>query len=374
MTGAAVLVRDGRAVRVTWPDGETHDFAARWLFDNVEEVRDPVSGQRRHGALALEQVRGVAAAEVAGRTLKLRFSPGGEDRHIDLGRLRGQRAARARSISLWPTPEPVAAQPPIAFDDYLRDDAALREALRRVDRWGLVILRGAGLDADACARAVERFGFVRETNYGRLFDVRIEPRPQNLALTAQALDLHADNPYRDPAPTLQLLHVLTADAGGGATLFVDGFAHAEALRHEAPDAFDRLARHPVRFTFTAGCGARWSSVTPVLRLGPTGALESLRLNHRSLDLPAEDAEELDAWYEAYLRFYRRLHAPGAAFERWLAPGEMVMFDNRRILHGRRALTGDSARWLRGCYADHDGLAATLARLERAVAEGSSDAA
>ena len=52
--------------------------------------------------------------------------------------------------------------------------------------------------------------------------------PVWLCDNAQALDLHTDNPYRDPVPTLQLLHAITADAGGGETLFVDGFAHAEA--------------------------------------------------------------------------------------------------------------------------------------------------
>ena len=41
------------------------------------------------------------------------------------------------------------------------------------------------------------FGFVRETNYGTLFDVRVEPDPNNLAFTAVPLSPHTDNPYRD---------------------------------------------------------------------------------------------------------------------------------------------------------------------------------
>jgi gamma-butyrobetaine dioxygenase len=91
----------------------------------------------------------------------------------------------------------------------------------------------------------------------------------------------------------------------------------------------------------------------------------VRLNHRSLELRAGDAERLETWYDAYLRFYERLHADGCAFERRLAPGELVIFDNRRILHGRRAFQRGGERWLRGAYADADGLHATLARLESA---------
>ena len=38
--------------------------------------------------------------------------------------------------------------------------------------------------------------------------------------------------------------------------------------------------------------------------------------------------------------------------RALAAGEMVVFDNRRVLHGREAFDPTSgARFLRGCYVD-----------------------
>ena len=42
---------------------------------------------------------------------------------------------------------------------------------------------------------VATFGFVRETNYGELFDVRIEPDPSNLAFTGLA---GADGPGYGP--------------------------------------------------------------------------------------------------------------------------------------------------------------------------------
>jgi alpha-ketoglutarate-dependent taurine dioxygenase len=59
-------------------------------------------------------------------------------------------------------------------------------------------------------RVAASFGFVRETNYGRLFDVRVEPQPGNLAYTSRRILPHTDNPYRDPVPTVQLLHCLRA--------------------------------------------------------------------------------------------------------------------------------------------------------------------
>ncbi len=58
-------------------------------------------------------------------------------------------------------------------------------------------------------------GYVRETNYGRLFDVRVEATPANLAFTGLPIAPHTDNPYRDPVPTVQLLHCLASAVEGG---------------------------------------------------------------------------------------------------------------------------------------------------------------
>lgn len=371
MISEASVEDQGGRVKVTFADGRAWEFAAMWLFDHADEVRDAFSGQRRHSASLLEGGANVETVESEPGGLRLRFSRPPGERRISAGALRAGILRPPHAVELWETPQAIADAPPVPFEAYLAEDGALREALARVRRWGLAILSGVGADPSAVERAVAKFGFVRETNYGRTFDVRVEPAPGNLAYSDLGLDLHTDNPYRDPVPTLQLLHAIVVDEAGGESLFADGFAHAEALRRGAPAAFDILARTPVRFAFAEASGSRWSHAAPVLSLDTLGALEAVRFNHRSLDLEAGEAALTQAWYEAYLAFHRRVHAPGAAYEQRLAPGDMVVFDNRRILHGRRALTRETPRWLRGCYADVDGLAATLARLEAADQSGAS---
>ena len=356
----AEVLDDGRRVRVPLPGGETRNLSVRWLFDHGWGARDPVSGQRRHGALVMEDV--ATGANIDGDELVVTFAAG--ERRLPLARLW---APETRAPDLWLTPKRIATLDPVPFDAYLHDDDALEAALRRVVQDGLVLLDGAGADPGATERAVARLGFVRETNYGRLFDVRAEAQPRNLAFTERALELHTDNPYRDPVPTLQILHAITVEDEGGETVFADGFAHAEALRRDLPTAFDLLAREPVRFTYTEASGARWSTDYPVLEANGHGALRAVRLNHRALDLAPRDPAAQDAWYDAYLAFYHRVHAPEAAYARKLAAGEIVIFDNRRLLHGRRAYRRGGARWLRGAYADIDGLRATLARLQASPA-------
>src|SRR5262249_2788935 len=92
-------------------------------------------------------------------------------------------------------------------------------------------------------------GYVRETNYGRLFDVRAEPAAANLAYTRLPIAPHTDNPYRDPVPTIQLLHCLHAAAGGDST-FTDGFRAAAVLRGQNPAAFTCLTTTPVTFAYS----------------------------------------------------------------------------------------------------------------------------
>ncbi|MGC1303639.1 MAG: TauD/TfdA family dioxygenase [Caulobacteraceae bacterium] len=356
-----IAVEDGRRLRLDYADGSSEVFAALWLFDHAVEARDPVSGQRGGGALELDPNLSIHRAELGDGVVRLEFSSG-MARHVRLGELRPT-LANPEPV-LWTTPEAILAAPPIEALAYLEDDLALYAALSNAARHGLTLLHGAGARPDALEAIVARFGYIRETNYGRLFTVRAKSEPENLAFTDQALELHTDNPYRDPMPTLQLLHVVEADeAGGGESLFVDGVAHAETFRRRDPAAFEILAAQPVGFAYADTSGAWWRTTAPIITLGPAGEVAAVRVNHRSLVAPPLAAERMEAWYAAYLDYVRALHAPEAAYARRLVAGDVVLFDNRRILHGRRAVLGrPGARWLQGCYADRDGLMATLARL------------
>ena len=70
-----------------------------------------------------------------------------------------------------------------------------------------------------------------------------------------------------------------------------------------------------------------------------------------------------AFYAAYRRWATLLARPERTLTLPLRPGDCLVFDNTRILHGRTAFTGAGQRLLQGCYADLDGLASSLAVLE-----------
>ena len=67
-------------------------------------------------------------------------------------------------------------------------------------------------------------------------------------------------------------------------------------------------------------------------------------------------------------FSQVAHDPRFMISSAFAPGDLVGFDNRRILHGRDAFDpGAGRRRLRGCYLDHDDLFSRLRVVRRLAA-------
>ena len=225
-------------------------------------------------------------------------------------------------------------------------------------RRGIALMHDCGVEPSTVLEIGNTIGFVRETNYGSVFDVIAEPDPVNLAYTPLGLAAHTDNPYRDPCPTVQLLHCLAAASEGGASRFVDGFAVAECLREEDPAAFQRLVNTDVTFRFH-GRGVDLRARHPLIELDGDGAVRAVSVNNRSAEPLPPDRADTASFYDAYRTLVDLLDRDDSAIEITLQPGELVAFDNRRVLHGRRAFHSTERRHLQGCYIDIDAIHSTV---------------
>jgi gamma-butyrobetaine dioxygenase len=352
----------GNALRVAWDDGERSTFHAIWLRDNCgcEECRHP-SGQRLLDTRALPDDLAIASAALNG-TIDVGFSDGHAS-SFDPAWLRDGWQAPPRSRRLWDA----ALQrelPAARYDDVAAGGDALRRWLAHVDELGFAILTGGPAEAGTVTRVAELFGFVRETNYGRLFDVKSVVNPNNLAYTGLGLGAHTDNPYRDPTPTLQLLHCVASSAQGGENTLVDSFRVADGLREHDPDAFELLVRWPLRFRF-ADDETELETETPVISLDARGDFAAVHFNTRSAAPFRLPDDVVERYYDAYRRFGRMLDADEYRIRFKLEPGDLFIVDNLRVLHGRTGYAPEAGeRHLQGCYADRDGLRSRLAVLSR----------
>jgi gamma-butyrobetaine dioxygenase len=105
--------------------------------------------------------------------------------------------------------------------------------------------------------------------------------------------------------------------------------------------------------------------TPLIQLDAAGRVVRVTINHRSME-PLDPAHDTERFYAAYRRFAEILADPANTIEITLRPGELVGFDNRRVLHGRRGYDHDPHRHLQGCYLDIDAIRAVAQRARAAI--------
>jgi gamma-butyrobetaine dioxygenase len=369
----ARVIDGGRAVEMEL-DGRLHRFHAIWLRDNAGDAatRSPGNGQRLITILDIPANTRITEVRSGTGVLSLRFAP--EDKTLDFEA--GWLARNAYDGSDARTPGWTAPDI-VRWDRAFRNDvpsepwplvSAHRRALGRwlhaVRRYGFALMTQVPTEPGMLCKVAELFGYVRETNYGRFFDVRAEVNPNNLAYTNMGLQAHTDNPYRDPVPTLQILACLENTVDGGDSIVVDGFKVAERLQAEDPGGFEVLSGHCARFAYEGSKGIRLRAKRPMIELGPDGELIAIRFNNRSAaafrDVPYQ---AMEAYYAAYRRFAELVEDPEMEVTFKLKPGEVFIVDNTRVLHARKSFSGSGRRWLQGCYADRDGLLSTLAAIE-----------
>ncbi len=369
-----VSIQDGGAYLTLSGATNTCRFHAIWLRDNAwdAETRSPGNGQRLIALRDISPDTSIAQAEVRDGTLHVTFVP--EQKTIAYALdwlLENAYDKNTTPESGW-TPASIetwdsslnAAVPSAEFAAVHADPAHKRSWLAQVARYGFGKLTGGPVEDQALMKVVDLFGYVRETNYGRHFEVRTEVNPTNLAFTGLGLQAHTDNPYRDPVPTIQVLYCLESSAAGGENMVVDGSRAAERLRAENPEGFDVLSRYCAKFEYAGEDGVILRSRRPMIELRPDGELIAVRFNNRSAaaitDVPDKD---MSTYYAAYRRLGEIIDDPDMEVTFRLEPGECFVVDNTRVLHARKAYSGTGTRWLQGCYADKDGLLSTLAALQ-----------
>lgn len=252
----------------------------------------------------------------------------------------------------------------IDFDQYMSQESALWDVLEQLRKFGLVFIRGVPASETAVERIGSRIGPLRHTFYGQTWDVKSVPQAKNIAYTHQYLGLHMDLLYMDNPPYLQLLHCIQNSCEGGSSLFSDSFAAAQKLRQDDPDAFQSLVRYPVPYHYE-NAGEHYHADRPVIALQKMKGKEKT-IKHINWSPPFQgqyllanafepkSVEPFRSHHGAMKKFAAHIEAPENVYEYRMEEGDCVIFNNRRVLHARRAFDISSGnRWLKGAYLDCD---------------------
>jgi gamma-butyrobetaine dioxygenase len=372
---ASAEIADG-FVELTWPDGMRFAAYSLWLAENAEgyglepssresmlEPRDLPHPTELVSAV-VDDDGALALGWADGRGV--RVHPGwlryvADQQHLPTSQL--------PPLTMW-TGADFSEPPTIDGSNILDDDDVLEQWLTLLTQYGLCRLQNTPTDLDFVIRLVGHVGPVRDTNFGPVWSVQTKPNPDSTAYTGLDLGQHTDLPTREVPPGFQFLHCIENTVQGGWSRMSDGWAVAEAIRAEHPEAYEALTTLEWVFMNRAhDAEHRW--IGPIIDHGGPRQPLTLRAFYPVRSAPHMEAADIPRAYESLRVFAEMARDPRFQVAYPFRPGDLVGFDNRRILHGRDAFESSGARHLRGCYADHDDFYSRLRVLRRSRTGGAA---
>ncbi|TCD61488.1 hypothetical protein EIP91_008371 [Steccherinum ochraceum] len=267
--------------------------------------------------------------------------------------------------------------PAVPYADVMsEDDKGLFRWLSQIDKFGFCFVSGVPPTPEATEELVKKIGFIRETKYGKFWEVMADHSRGDTAYTNIALGAHTDNTYFTDPCGLQAFHLLShEDGSGGSTLLVDGFYVASLLKELHPTAYEILTRVGVPSHAAGDADSVYTpspqGAYPILREA-NGELMQVRWNNDDRSVMNNLApSELEEWYDAVRLWHKLITAADSEYWVQLSPGTTVVVDNHRVLHGRSAFTGK--RRLCGAYVGVDEYRSKLAVLREKFAPDSISA-
>lgn len=353
--GVSFEIDPGTPALVARQGGEAFHLPALWLRERTREAGqlDPQTHQRLFDTHRLPPDLVLTEVEPGdGGDVWLTFSDGYRGRY-NLDDLAGE----IEPGDGLPTPRPWDAKldrGEVTFDwrgvgEPENFHAMLGGFLTR----GFIILTHVPTDPERILEVARAFGYLRDTNFGVYFEVFSRPVSNDLAYSSRALGPHTDNPYREPVPGIQLLHCLVNETRGGLSTLVDSLAVGRALADQDPDAFERLATTPLQYRFL-DADEEFTEQRSIIRRNALGEMTGMHYSPRLDYMPLLDDASLQAFQRARGRLAELLVDSRFEIRFPLRAGELVMFDNSRILHGRTVFDpNEGRRHLQGCYIDID---------------------
>lgn len=244
------------------------------------------------------------------------------------------------------------------YNEILISDEALYNWLHNLSVYGVALIQNTPHSETAIDAIIKKIGFTKQTHYGVKFVVQAVPNTSNVAYLSSNLQMHTDLPYYEYGPGVNLLHCLIqTERAGGDNALSDCHYIANYMKEHHPDEYKILTETEVE----------WSDVgtedgheffklhrAPVICLDSHGEISRINFSipQRGSHFPGP-LEKVVPWYKAHGLFFELNRRFAAKFK--TKAGDILVFNNIRLLHGRNAYedSGNNVRKLIGAYVDWD---------------------
>ncbi len=358
---------------------QNHDYELHpiWLRERLpgNDYIDKDTNQRLYEPSSIKLDLQIKTAKIFEEKLDIEFNDGAKGKYniqdllIEFDNDKNKHGPIPKRI-LWNSNLKVF--PNIEFEENMVEKESMYRLLEDFYKYGFIIVKNVPTKDQYVLKFVSSIGPVKVTNFGEYFDVMSKPNPNDLAYKPIALPPHTDNPYRKPAaPGIQFLHCLKNEVSGGFSTLVDGFAVADYIKINNPEAFESLTKTNLRYQFQDKdiILENWGEL---IELDKEGDYKQVRYSTRVDYVPPINQERLTNFYKARKILSDLYSSSDFEIKFKLIPGDVMMFDNHRLLHGRTAYdSNEGARHLQGCYLDFDSTDGKLRHLHKKYSQKGS---
>lgn len=354
-------------VFVTFSTGEVAKFHHIWLRDSCQCETDyhPQTKQRLQDTFAISEDIHPSAVTIKDRNVEIVWET--KDKHVSqfstdwivlhsYDPVLVSNKTEEIQRKLWDSDTIRKNWPAVEFKDVIDSDKGVADWVLKIYQYGFCMVDSVPANPEDTQKLIERLSYIKPTHYGGFWDFTADLSKNDTAYTDLYIASHSDGTYWSDTPGLQLFHMLHHDGEGGENMLVDAFKAAEVLKKESPESYEVLSN---TFIPAHSAGEEEVCITPTMPLpvfthhNQTHELVQVRWNNC-------DRSIMDQWQHPgdVLKFYKAIRLWNDILTRKefeiiikLKPGECLMFDNWRVLHGRVGFTGN--RRMCGAYINRD---------------------
>ena len=231
------------------------------------------------------------------------------------------------------------------FDNMMSDEG-FKIFLKNLYDFGFCVITDCKTELKTVEKIANKIGYIRQSIFGGLWSFESNENMADSAYTQEELRPHTDSTYSNDAPGLQLLLCCDYNAVGGDSIMVDGFKIAEFIKNENKEIFDILSNVEVPGRYI-GDGVILEARRPIFRLNSDKELLQVSFNNYDRADFRLKNELMIKFYQAIKKFDILANDQKFQWRHILKPGELLIFNNWRILHGRSSFKGK--RKMAGCY-------------------------
>ena len=344
---------------VQWGDGHQSEFPSIWLLHACDCAQcGPSETGVRHIRLTQQSSRPeIVSVTRANGNAQVDWGNG----HVSIFApvwLRGHCLSKQERLRRQPAAEPWGAEMAdrltyLLYADVASDPDCHLTFLETLRDDGVLILKDVPVSRDRTEEIAGLVGKLHLTNYG-IFELESKPRPEIAGDMAIALELHTDEPYRIEIPAITFFHVLKQSDAGGDSTMADGLWLAKRLEEKNSEAFEILKTIKARHNRTLKEGRAFEIQAPIFPTDSYGRVSGIRVNDRGM-APVDCAIEfVEPFYDALRELLELIYSGEGRVTVKLKEGEMMVFNNQRLLHGREGFDPSrSHRHVRSCHVDLD---------------------